>query len=109
MRKTTTSPFTSDTVESIAAGVAHDPNAPGSEWYVRMGTVWQATHPVLLAHPDWFVELGKGQTTPRSRCSSGIAMADITVYKRATVTYFSTASGVGGVKQDEVRAARTRS
>ena len=32
-------------------------------------------------------------------------MADITTYKRALVSYFSTASGVNGVKQFEVRAA----
>jgi hypothetical protein len=58
------SPFTSETVESIAAGVAADPKAPGGEWYVRMGTIWQADHPVVKAHPAWFVELGKGQTSP---------------------------------------------
>jgi hypothetical protein len=32
-------------------------------------------------------------------------MADITTYKRATVTYFSTAAGIKAVQQGEVRAA----
>lgn len=55
--------FSSEAVESIAAGVAADPNAPGGEWYVRMNTVWRADHPVVLMHPAWFVELGDGQTS----------------------------------------------
>ena len=50
-------------VESVAAGVAADPKAPSGEWYVRMGTVWEAGHPVVQAHPDWFVEFGKGTTS----------------------------------------------
>lgn len=60
----TASPFTTENVEAIAAGVAADPKAPAGEWYVRMGTVWQASHPVVKAHPEWFVELGQAQTTP---------------------------------------------
>ena len=38
MRSKTT-PFKSETVEAIAAGCAHDPTAPGGEWYVGMGTI----------------------------------------------------------------------
>ena len=32
-------------------------------------------------------------------------MADITTYRRALTSYFSTASGLIGVKKDEIRAA----
>jgi hypothetical protein len=32
-------------------------------------------------------------------------MADVTTYKRATISYFSTASGGAGVKVGEIRAA----
>jgi hypothetical protein len=59
-----TTPFTSENVEAIAAGCAHDPKAPGGEWYVRMGTIWQSHHPVVIAHPEWFVELGQGHSAP---------------------------------------------
>ena len=51
-------------VEAVAAGVAADDRAPGGEWYVRMGSLWRSSHPVVQAHPQWFVELGAGQTTP---------------------------------------------
>jgi hypothetical protein len=50
-------------VEAVAAGVAADDRAPGGEWYVRMGTVWEADHPVVQAHPAWFVEFGRGTTS----------------------------------------------
>ena len=53
-----------ENVESVAAGVAADPNAPAGEWFVRLGTIWQASHPVVQAHPAWFVPLGDGQTSP---------------------------------------------
>ena len=59
-----TPPFKTENVEAITAGCAHDPNAPSGEWLVRQGTIWQAKHPVVIAHPDWFCELGQGQTTP---------------------------------------------
>jgi hypothetical protein len=57
------SPFDCENVEAIAAGVAADERAPGGEWYVRLATVWRSTHPVVLAHPEWFVPLGDGQTS----------------------------------------------
>jgi hypothetical protein len=53
-----------ENVEAIAAGVAADERAPGGEWYVRMGSVWRSSAPVVQAHPEWFVPLGDGQTTP---------------------------------------------
>jgi hypothetical protein len=28
-----------------------------------MGTVWEAGHPVVQAHPDWFVPFGRGTTS----------------------------------------------
>ena len=53
-----------ENVEAIAAGVAADPNAPSGEWIVRLSSIWRSTHPVVQAHPEWFVPLGDGQTSP---------------------------------------------
>ena len=39
-----------------------DPNAPAGEWYVREGTIWRTDHPVVQKFPEWFVDLGSGQT-----------------------------------------------
>ena len=58
------SPFDCENVEAIAAGVAADERAPGGEWFVRTGSIWRSTHPVVQAHPEWFVPLGDGQTSP---------------------------------------------
>jgi hypothetical protein len=69
MRKTANR-FTTETVESIAAGVACDPKAPGGEWYVRQGSIWQRSHPVVIAHPAWFVELGRARRR-RPTCPAG--------------------------------------
>ena len=57
------SPFTTETVEAITSGCAHDPDAPTGEWMVRHGSIWQSHHPVVIAHSEWFVPLGQGQTT----------------------------------------------
>ena len=53
-----------ENVEAIAAGVAADERAPAGEWYVRQSSIWRSTHPVVQAHPAWFVPLGDGQTSP---------------------------------------------
>jgi hypothetical protein len=58
------SPFTTEAVEAITSGVAADPKAPTGEWIIRESSIWQSSHPVVVAHPDWFCELGQGQTTP---------------------------------------------
>lgn len=54
--------FSSTHVEAIMAGCAADPGAPSGEWMVRLGSVWKSNHPVVMAHPEWFVDLGDGQT-----------------------------------------------
>lgn len=54
--------FSGPNVEAIESGVAADPKAPGGEWMVRRGSVWKSSHPVVVAHSEWFVELGEGQT-----------------------------------------------
>jgi hypothetical protein len=56
------SPFLSPNVEARESGVAADPNAPTGEWVVHRGTVWKASHPVVIQHPELFCELGDGQT-----------------------------------------------
>ncbi len=37
---------------------------PAASGTSGMGTTWQSSHPVVIAHPEWFVELGQGQTAP---------------------------------------------
>ena len=61
-RARSSNPFTADVVESIEPLCAV---VDGVEFVVRRGTAWRTDSPVVRHHPELFVDLGLGQTTPR--------------------------------------------
>ena len=61
--------FETETVQAVAAGVCEDldpEHGPdGGHWFVREGSVWKADHRIVRLQPEWFVEFGTAEISPK--------------------------------------------